>query len=286
MKNVIELDKVTKHYEGFTLDNVSFQVPKGSIMGFVGENGAGKSTTLKAILGLIQIDGGTVKLFGKERRKEGGEQNNEIGVVLDECCFPDQLRAKDIDTILKKIYKQWDGRMYLDYLKRFNLPLDKPIKEFSKGMKMKLSISSALSHKPKLLIMDEATSGLDPIVRDEMLEIFQEFIEDEEHSILLSSHITSDLEKIADYITFIHKGKIRFSENKDILLERYGIVRCGRSEYERLDPSHVKGVRKCDFGMDVLVDNRDELLRKNRNLVVDKTAIDDIMLLLVKGIER
>lgn len=286
MEYAIELNEVTKKYEGFTLDKVSFKVPTGSIMGFVGENGAGKSTTLKAVLGLISIDSGSVKLFGKNRKKEGGEQNEEIGVVLDECCFPEQLMAKDISVILKRIYGHWDDKKYFDYLKRFGLPTDKVIKEFSKGMKMKLSISAALAHNPKLLIMDEATSGLDPIVRDEMLDIFQEFIEDETHSILMSSHITSDLEKIADYITFIHDGKIRFSENKDVLLEHYGIVRCGRTEYERLDQKHVKGVRKGDFGIEALVDNKEELLRRNGNLVVDKTSIDEIMLLLVKGAQQ
>ena len=282
MEYVIELDKVTRRYPGFLLDHVSFQVPKGCIMGFVGENGAGKSTTLKAILGLISIDEGTVRVFG-QKLKDDGRLREDIGVVLDECCFPEQLTVKQTNLFMGYIFKNWDSALFAGYVKRLGLAENKTVKEFSRGMKMKLQIAAALAHRPKLLIMDQATSGLDPIVRDEILELFQEFIEDEDHTILMSTHITGDLEKIADYITCIHKGKLLFSENKDELLERYGIVHCGQSDYEKLNPEYVKRVRKGEFGYEVLVNNRENCAPRSGSLVVDRASIDEIMLLLVKG---
>ena len=215
MENAIVVKNLRKNYKDFQLKDISFSVPKGCIMGFVGENGAGKTTTLKGILNLINRDGGSVEIFGMDNIKDEKKIKEDIGVVFDECCFYDSLNPKESSKIMKRIYKNWDGKIFNDYLKKFQIPDKKIIKEFSKGMKMKLSIAIALSHKPKLLIMDEATSGLDPIVREEILDIFLDFIQDEEHSILMSTHITGDLDKIADYITFINNGEIIFSKSKD-----------------------------------------------------------------------
>jgi ABC-2 type transport system ATP-binding protein len=244
MENVLEIKNLTKRYEQFTLDNVNLSLPKGCIMGFVGENGAGKSTTIKLILNLIRKNDGTVRIMGLDNIKDDNIIKEDIGVVFDESNFPDDMRIKDINKVMKNIYKKWDESLFTSYLSKFSLPTTKIVKEFSRGMKMKLSLAVALSHHAKLLILDEATSGLDPIVRDEILDEFLDFIQDEEHSIFISSHIISDLEKIADYITFIHKGKIVFSESKDNLLSNYGILKCSNADFVNIDKSNVYGSRK------------------------------------------
>ena len=226
MENVLVVRNLSKRYDEFQLKNVSFSLPKGCIMGLVGENGAGKSTTIKLILNLINRDGGSVSIFGKDNLTHEKTIKEDLGVVFDESSFPDNLNAKNISLVMKNVYKNWDEGLFYSYLKRFALPAQKKVKDYSRGMKMKLAIAAALSHHPKFLILDEATSGLDPMVREEILDIFLEFIQDEEHSILLSSHIISDLEKIADYVTFIHRGEVLFSEAKDQLLEEYGILKC------------------------------------------------------------
>ena len=215
MNNAIEIKNLSKKYKGFSLDNVSFNLPKGTIMGLIGENGAGKTTIIKTILDISFKDKGDIKIFGKDMNKNLRE---DIGVVLDDGFFSDFLKANSLPNIMKNIYKNWDNEKYFYYLKRLSIPEDKIIKQLSRGNKMKLGIALALSHNPKLLILDEPTSGLDPIVREEILDIFQEFIQDEENSVLVSSHITSDLEKIADYITFIHSGSLVFSRELDELL--------------------------------------------------------------------
>lgn len=208
MSNVLEIKNLTKYYDGFTLDNISLALPQGSIMGFIGENGAGKSTTIKLILNVIHRDRGEVKIFGRDNLIYDSELKQSVGVVYDESNFPESMTPKNINVILCRIYRNWDQQAFFRYLDQFALPADKELKTFSRGMKMKLSIAVALSHQAKLLILDEPTSGLDPVVRDEILDIFLDFIQNEEHSIFLSTHITSDIEKIADYIAFIHQGKI------------------------------------------------------------------------------
>jgi ABC-2 type transport system ATP-binding protein len=283
MEYAIELDGVTKQYSNFKLDKVSFVVPKGCIMGFVGENGAGKTTTIKSILNLINLNDGIIKVFGLDYKKDERKMKEQIGVVFDESYFHDNLTINHISKIMGKIYSNWQDDVFEKYINQLKLPKDKIIKEYSRGMKMKLSLAAALSHQAKLLILDEATSGLDPIVRDEILDIFLEFIQNEEHTILLSSHITSDLEKVADYITFIHEGKIVFSKSKDDLIYCYGIVHCKKEDYDKLDKDHIVGVRKNQFGYEVMVDNKRELERYNKDLIIDNTSIEEIILYKVRG---
>ena len=218
MNNALDISGLSKNYSGFTLDNITFAVPNGSIVGLIGENGAGKSTTINAILGLIQKDAGQISILGKE---ELGERDKEqIGVVFDGSNFPEILSPKKINRIMKNIYRNWDERCFFRSVSRFSLPLEKPIKQFSKGMKMKLAISAAMSHHSKLLILDEATSGLDPIIRDDILDTLLDFVQESDNSVLLSSHITSDLEKVADHIVFIHEGKVVFFDSKEALLSK------------------------------------------------------------------
>ena len=282
MDNILEIRNLTKQYADFTLDHVSFSIPKGTIMGLIGENGAGKSTTINAILDLIHKDDGTVTFWGQEL-SSAKQLKEDIGVVFDGINFYETLTAAKVGKISQAAYKQWDDRLYREYLNRFQLPTDKEIKTFSKGMKMKLCIAVALSHRPKLLILDEATSGLDPVMRDDILDVFLEFVQDEEHSILISSHITTDLEKVADNITFIHHGKVLFCKAKDELRYQYGIIRCGAAVFDEIDKSEILAYRKEDYQWNVLVADKEKARRRYKNAVVDDAAIDDIMLLYVKG---
>ena len=282
MDNILEVRNLTKQYADFTLDHVSFSIPKGTIMGLIGENGAGKSTTINAILDLIHKDDGTVTFWGQEL-SSAKQLKEDIGVVFDGINFYETLTAAKVGKISQTAYKQWDDRLYREYLNRFQLPTDKEIKTFSKGMKMKLCIAVALSHRPKLLILDEATSGLDPVMRDDILDVFLEFVQDEEHSIMISSHITTDLEKVADTITFIHQGKVLFCKAKDELLYHYGIIRCGAAIFDEIDKSEILAYRKEDYQWNVLVADNEKARRRYKNAVVDDAAIDDILLLYVKG---
>lgn len=282
MDNILEVRNLTKQYADFTLDHVSFSIPKGTIMGLIGENGAGKSTTINAILDLIHKDDGTVTFWGQEL-SSAKQLKEDIGVVFDGINFYETLTAAKVGKISQTAYKQWDDRLYREYLNRFQLPTDKEIKTFSKGMKMKLCIAVALSHRPKLLILDEATSGLDPVMRDDILDVFLEFVQDEEHSIMISSHITTDLEKVADTITFIHQGKVLFCKAKDELLYHYGIIRCGAAIFDEIDKSEILAYRKEDYQWNVLVADKEKARRRYKNAVVDDAAIDDILLLCVKG---
>ncbi len=282
----LQVENLTKVYDGFKLDKVSFDVPKGMIVGLIGENGAGKSTTIKGILDLITRDGGNVTFWGKELHEglpDAKALKEDIGVVFDEIYFCEGLSAAKIGKIAAKAYKQWDDNLYDEYLNRLGLPKKKAIKDFSKGMKMKLSIAIALAHRPKLLILDEATSGLDPIMRDDVLELFLEFVENEEHSILMSSHITTDLEKVADYITFIHKGKVLFNKPKDELRYEYGIIRCGKDAFEKIDKEDILAYRKEEYQWSVLVADKQKAKAKYKDEVVDDATIDEIMLIYVKG---
>ncbi len=281
MTNALTISGLTKTYKDFTLDHVSFTVPNGSIVGLIGENGAGKSTTINAALGLIQKEDGHVSILGNEELDN--DIKEQIGVVFDGSNYPELLSPDKINRIMKNIYHSWDEQTYFQLLKQFSLPADKQIKQFSKGMKMKLAVSAALSHHSKLLILDEATSGLDPIIRDDILDMLLDFVQDEEHSILVSSHITSDLEKIADYIVFIHEGKVVFSKAKDELLEQYGIIKCGAAQFDALDKSDVIVYRKMDYEWQVLIADRAKMQKKYPKAMIVPVTIDEIMLLYVKG---
>ena len=281
MTNAFMVSGLTKSYQGFVLDHVSFTVPGGSIVGLIGENGAGESTTINAALGLVQREDGVVSILGREELD--GDIKEQIGVVFDGSNYLEILSPQKLNRVMKNIYRTWDEGIYFGLLKQFSLPSDKQIKQFSKGMKMKLAISAAFSHHSRLLILDEATSGLDPVVRDDILDMLLDFVQDEEHSILVSSHITSDLEKIADYIVFIHDGKVVFEKQKDELTERYGIIKCGAAQFDALDKSDIISYRKMDYEWQILVSDRERAQRKYPKALVVPAAIDEIMLLYVKG---
>ena len=283
MEHILDIQNITKSYADFSLKNVSFTIPKGCIMGFVGENGAGKTTTIKAIMDMISLDSGKITVFGLDNKEYGKTIRQDIGAVLTESSFPTYMNARQCAKVLASLFDQWDQPLFESYLKRFDLPVHKQIKSLSKGMRMKLNIAMAISHHPKLLILDEATSGLDPIVREEILDLFLEFIQDEEHSILLSSHITSDIEKAADYITFIHEGKIILCEEKDILLEQYGILKTTPEIMMLLDQKDYVNYRKTAYSLEVLVQNKDMILQKVKDAVIDRATLEDIMLFTVKG---
>lgn len=276
--NAIELKNVTKEYIGFKLDNISFCLPQGYILGLVGENGAGKSTTIELIMNMIQPDSGSISVLGVDNQsKEFDELKQDIGVVLDEANYHEVLNIRQIGNIMANTYKKWSDEKYKGYIKRFKLPEKKVVKEFSRGMRMKLSIAVALSHDPKLLILDEATSGLDPIVRDDVLDVFNEFTRDEEHTIVISSHILSDLEKVCDYIAFIHEGELVFIDEKDALIEKYGIVHTTKEDADSQPPELVIGRRDSKYGVEMLV-------RKDRKAwkEVERATVEDIILFLVR----
>ena len=285
MSAILEINGLRKQYKNsdFCLDDVSFSIPSGSIMGFVGENGAGKSTTIGCILNTLIRDSGTVKIFGKEMTDDSTDIRDDLGVVYDTNSFPAFLTPVQIASAMRHMFSKWDDALYLDYLRKFKLPEKQNIKAYSRGMSMKLNIAVALAHNPKLLILDEATSGLDPIVRDEILDVFLDFVTDKNKSILLSSHITSDLEKVADYITFIHDGSIAFAESKDDLLYNYGVMRCDAAQFEQLDKADILAFKKKDTQIDVLINDKQTAVRKYRDVVIDNITIEEIMLMLVRG---
>ena len=283
--DALKLTNITKKYDDFILDNVSFNVPKGNIVGLIGENGAGKSTTLNSILDIIERDSGDVFILDSEKNKISNATREKIGVVFDGNNFPEDLTPQKLNNVLKAIYSNWDEKKFYELLENFSLPKNKKIKKFSKGMKMKLSISVALSHKAELLILDEATSGLDPVVRDDILDILLDFVQEENNSILMSSHITSDLEKIADYIVFIHKGKVIFEETKDNLIYNYGMMKCKLKEFNDIEKKDIIRYRKMDYGYEILIKNKKELEKKYPNIIMDNIKIEDIMLMYVKGCE-
>ncbi len=278
--NAIEIKNLTKTYEQFKLDNINLNLPTGTIMGLVGENGAGKTTTIKLIMNSITADKGTISVLQNiNTNKTFIDTKENIGIVLDEACFPDILSVKNIDKIMSKTYKNWNSKVFLGYMDRFELPLNKKFKEFSKGMKMKVGIAVALSHDAKLLILDEATSGLDPMAREEILDILNDYTRDENNSILFSSHITSDLEKICDYIAFIHKGKLVLCEEKDVLIESYGIAKLTEDELLDIPIEAIVGKKKNGYGYELLL-KRDSI---NSGIDLEKTTIEEIVLFMVKG---
>jgi ABC-2 type transport system ATP-binding protein len=285
MNIALEVRGVSKKYpkSDFRLSDISFSLPAGSIMGFVGENGAGKTTTIGCILNTLIKDSGFVKVFGKEMTDASTDIRNDIGVVYDSSVFPEHLTAVKISSAMRHMFSKWDDTLFKDYLRKFDLPENKTIKTYSRGMTMKLAVAAALSHRPKLLVLDEATTGLDPIIRDDILEVFLDFVQDENNSILLSSHIISDLERIADYVTFIHEGSIVFSEKKDDLIYGYGMMRCKASQFAGIDKQDMLAFRKFDYQVDVLVADRRAVEKKYCDIVVDDATIEEIMITLVKG---
>lgn len=278
--DAITIKNLTKHFKGFTLDHISFALPRGCIMGLVGENGAGKSTTLNLIMNAVSRDGGSIAVLGVDNEsREFNAVKEKIGIVLDEAYFPEVLTAKNVNEIMKYTYQNWQESEFFSLIDRFRLPKNKPFRDFSRGMKMKLAIAVALSHQPELLILDEATSGLDPMVRDEILDLFNEFTRDENHTVLLSSHIVSDLEKICDYIVFLHQGKLIFCEEKDRLLEEYVLWKLTNEQFEDIPKEAVRGVKRNPFGVEVLV---------KKDAVADvfpgeHLSLEDIILFLAKG---
>ncbi len=278
MMNALEIRNLTKTYPGFRLQNLNLTLPSGCILGLVGENGAGKSTTIKLILDMIRKDSGTITLFGQDNQKNTVLTKQDIGVVLDEVGIPQFMTAGQIANIMRHTFKNWDDALFKDYLKKLSLPADKAFKDFSRGMKMKMGIAVALAHHPKLLILDEATSGLDPVVRDEVVEMFGEFTRDENHAVLISSHIVSDLEKICDYIAFLHKGQLLLCEEKDVLLEEYGLIQCSKEQLEELDADAIKGKKVSPYGVQALV-KRDAV---PAGFPVSPVSMEELFIFMVK----
>ncbi len=282
MKNILEVKNLQKSYSDFVLGPISTHFPGGVIIGLIGENGAGKTTFIKSLLGIIQSEG-SIQIFGRDMNEEAREIKEDIGVVLDNSFFPEVMTANDIHKIMKNLYKNWDPGLFFSYLDKFSLPRNKAIKTLSKGMRKKLEIATSLAHHPKFLILDEPTSGLDPIVRKEVLDLFLDFIQDEEHTILLSTHITSDLEHIADYILFLDKGHIVLEETRDDIMDNYGILKCGIEEFSSIKKEDVIRFLKNKYGYEILVKNSQVLKKKYPKMILDKITLEELMVLLVKG---
>ena len=278
MSDNIRIQNLTKRFEGFALEGVSFGVPRGAVVGFIGENGAGKSTTIKSILGLIRPDGGSIEVFGKDVGSLTKEERGRIGAVLGDGKLPENLTAKDLDGVFRHIFARWDAAAFFAYLDRFALPRGKKIKDFSRGMRQKFALAVALSHGADVLVLDEPTAGLDPVARDEILDILYDFMQDERRPVLISSHIVSDLEKLCDYIAFIHRGRLVFFEEKDALYEKYAVLRAPL-ETLRSCADAVVAVHRGEFGAGALV------LRAKlpAGIPVERAGIEDIMLYFARG---
>lgn len=286
MEAAVSLKNVTKHYDQFTLDHITMDIPKGSIVGLVGENGAGKTTLLKTILQMTSIQEGEILVDGRNIEELSPRWRNQAGVILSGLEFAAQMNARELGNCMRRLYRNWQDDQFEKYLNDFQIDQSKNIKNYSKGMKRKLDLAVALSHQAKLLLFDEASSGLDPVVRDDILDILLEFIQDEEHTALISSHIISDLEKAADYIAFLHEGKLKFFMSKDELLYRFGVVRCSPEDYQKIPDTYVQGFRKNQFGYEVLIQNREEFQRKYPNYMADRATIEEIIVYYVKGDAR
>ena len=282
MKNAIEVKDLEKSYPDFKLGKINLNITSGTIVGLIGENGAGKTTLIKSILNIVHPDKGQIKVFDKDYKREEELIKEDIGLVLDNMFFPEILTANDIDKSLKGIYKNWDSKLYYDYLKDFGIPTNKKLKDLSKGMRKKLEIATALSHNPKLLILDEPTSGLDPVVRNEVLDIFLKFIQDENNTILLSTHITSDLEHIADRIVFIDKGKVVMNENRDDILDNYAILKCDLDYFEKISKEDIVSYKRNKYDYQILISNKDNCKKKYKDCVIDKITLEDLRVLIIK----
>ena len=283
MKYAVEIKKLVKNYHNFSLNIDELKIPSGAIIGLIGENGAGKTTLIKVVLNIIKKEEGTIKIFNKDSQKEELLVKEDIGVVLDNAFFPEILNAKNIDSIMRSIYKEWDSNLFYKYLKEFNIKDDQVLKTMSKGMRKKVEIATALSHHPKLLILDEATSGLDPIMRNEVLDLFLDFIKDDEHTVILSTHITSDLEHIADYIVFIDNGKIFLNQPMDEIINNYGILKCDLTSFDKIEKNDIVTYRKNKYSYDILVNDKKSCKKKYKDFVIDNITLEDLMVLIIKG---
>lgn len=283
MKYAIEIKNLKKDYPDFSLKVDELKIPSGAVIGLIGENGAGKTTLIKSILNIIKKDDGKIKIFDKDLEEQELQIKEDIGIVLDNTFFPELLNPKNIDSIMQDTYKNWDSKKFYKYLKDFGIKDNQILKTMSKGMRKKVEIATALSHHPKLLILDEATSGLDPIVRNEVLDLFLNFIKDDEHTIILSTHITSDLEHIADYIIFIDKGTIVLENTRDEIIDNYGILKCDIDEFDRIDTNDIVSFRKSKYSYEILINDKDKCRKKYKDFVIDKITIEDLMLLMIKG---
>ena len=281
MNNVLEINNITKDYKKFKIDNISFNLPKGYIMGFIGANGAGKTTTIKLILNMIKRDSGEIKVFGLDNIREEERIKEQIGVVFDEFYYLEDWTLNDVEKAVSMFYKNWNSSIYEKYLKEFNLARDKKVKDLSRGMRMKLMIAVAFSHEAKLLILDEPTSGLDPVARDEFLDILRDYIEDEEKSVIFSSHITSDIEKIADYITYINNGKIIFTGEKDEFLEKYCIIKGGKEDITESQKKEIIGLRIHSTGFEGLIELK-KAVGFSSKVIIEKASLDEIMIYMNK----
>ncbi len=279
MTNCIELKGLVKEYKTFTLGPINLKLPGGTILGLIGENGAGKTTLMKSMMGITHPTAGEVTLLGTDP----GSAKEEIGMVLDDCFFAENLRVRDTGSILRLVFKSWDKALFQDYLDKFGLSGTKNIKELSRGMRMKLSLAAALAHRPRLLLLDEATAGLDPVVREEILDEFLAFVSDEDHAILISSHITSDLEKVADYIAYLHQGKLLLCGEKDRLLESYGRLVCTRADLDQVDRDYIVSARKGQYSTEALIRQKSEFRRCYPHLMVEPITLDELMVFVVKG---
>ena len=279
--NAIEIKNLTKSFPGFTLNNLNLTLPGGCILGLIGENGAGKSTTIKLILDIIHKDSGSITILGRDNTKNILLTKEEVGVVMDEIGLPECLTAKQIGSVMAHTFRNWDTSTYQALVQRMDLPEKKPFKDYSRGMKMKLGIAIALSHHCKLLLLDEATSGLDPVVRDDVVEMLSEFTRDEGHSILISSHIVSDLEKLCDYIAFLHKGKLLLWEEKDVLLAEYGVIHCTPEQLQSIAPEAINHKKESPYGVEALV------LRSGvpRDFHVSPISIEELFVYMVKEVQ-
>ena len=277
--NAIAIKGLTKRYKDFALEDLTLNLPYGCVLGLVGENGAGKSTTIRLIMDAVGRDAGTVEVLGADNQgPDFLRVKEDVGVVLDETFFPEVLTAVQVGKIMADTYKNWDQGAYEGWLQRLELPQKKKLKDYSRGMTMKLGIAAALSHHPRLLLLDEATGGLDPMVREELLEVFADFAAEDGHAVLLSSHIVSDLERICDYIAFLHRGRLVLCEEKDVLLDTYGILKCTREQLANIPEEAIHGKRVGAYGVEALVER--ELVP--RGLTVDRANLEDIILYLVK----
>lgn len=283
MKNAIEIMNLRKKYPNFDLKVDELKIPSGIVVGLIGENGAGKTTLIKSILNIINKDNGKIKIFNKNLEEQELQIKEDIGVVLDNTFFPEILNAKNIDSIMQDTYKNWDSKLFYKYLKDFDIKDNQILKTMSKGMRKKVEIATALSHHPKLLILDEATSGLDPIVRNEVLELFLNFTCDDEHTVILSTHITSDLEHIADYIIFIDKGRIVLENERDEIIDKYGILKCDIKDFDNIDKSDIVSYKKNKYNYDILINDKEKCKKKYKDYVIDKITLEDLMLLMIKG---
>ncbi len=283
MEHAIQVKNLTKTYKDFTLDHISFDLPRGTIMGLIGENGAGKSTLINAILGISGSEYDQADILGYDISTHGRYAREDVAAIFCDSHFDLEFTPLFLGKMLSKVYKNWDQKTYMDYLEKFDLPFKKRLKKMSTGMRVKVEFAAALSHRPKLLVLDEATSGLDPVFRDELLDILRDFTEDEDHSVFISSHITSDLDKIADYIAYLHEGKLQFVSSYDDLRNNYGIISCGQQFFDALSREDIAAYRKEAYSYRVLINNRQKLRQVFQDIQIENASIEDIMVFYVKG---